>query len=92
MYMHIILCIHFNVTIVTVLVTHSCVWIVAGLVVFVLYSFSSLTFDALYIYTYHASQNSPAAWINDPTCCCHAEPCLRTIGLVAVVIMKPHCM
>ena len=57
MYMHIILCIHFHVTIVTVLETHSCVWIVAGLVVFVLYSFSSLTFDALYIYTYHTSQN-----------------------------------
>ncbi len=53
MYMHITLCIHFHVTIVTVLVTHSCVWIVAGLVVFVLYSFSSLTLDALYIRTMH---------------------------------------
>ena len=42
-------CIHFHATIITVLVTHSSVWIVAGLVVFVLYSFSSLTFDALYI-------------------------------------------
>ena len=28
MYMHTILCIHFPVTIITVLVTHSCVWIV----------------------------------------------------------------
>ena len=59
MCMHTILCIHFHVTIVTVLVTHSCVWIVAGPVTSVLYSFSSLTLDTLYInirtYMYHAS-------------------------------------
>ena len=83
MYMHIILCIHFHVTVVTVLVTHSCVWIVAGLVVFVLYSFSSLTFDALYIYV-PCITKPPAAWINHPTCGCHAKPYLRTIGLVAL--------
>ena len=54
-YMHTMLCIHFNVTIITVLVTHSCVWIV--LVVFVLYPFSSLTLDTLYIYTYRTCSN-----------------------------------
>ena len=54
MHMFTILCIHFNVTIITVLVTHSCVWIAAGFVVFVLHPFSSLTLDTLFICTmYH---------------------------------------
>ena len=54
--MHTILCIHCHVTIITVLVTRSCVWIVAGLVVFVLYPFSSLTLDTL-LYTNRACSN-----------------------------------
>ena len=35
--------------------TLMCVDIVAGLVVFVVYSFSSLTLDTLYTYMYHVS-------------------------------------
>ena len=39
----------------------------------------------------HAVQSSPVAWINRPTCGCHADPVLMHYRSNCFAV-KPHCM